>query len=110
MSDRLFIYGTLAPGQRNHYVLEDVQGTWEKASLRGYLHERGWGAAHDCPGIVLSDEAEPVAGHLFTSEQLADLWPMLDAFEGDEYKRTPVTVKTDDGKQVSAQVYALASA
>ena len=32
MIQRLFVYGTLAPGQPNEHVLGDIEGSWETAS------------------------------------------------------------------------------
>ena len=45
MVDRLFVYGTLAPGRPNEHILADVAGEWEPASVTGRLLEEGWGAA-----------------------------------------------------------------
>ena len=39
------------------------------------------------PGIVLDSEGEPVAGFLFSSENLNEHWGELDAFEGEAYER-----------------------
>ena len=32
---RLFVYGTLAPGRANAHVLTGIDGTWEEASVTG---------------------------------------------------------------------------
>ncbi|MFG1925077.1 hypothetical protein [Cryptosporangium sp. NPDC048952] len=37
MTDTLFVYGTVAPGEPNAHVLADVPGTWEPGSVRGHL-------------------------------------------------------------------------
>ena len=106
-SDGLFVYGTLAPGQVNHHVLAGVTGDWQRASLRGVLHEEGWGAEFGCPGIVPSADGETVAGYLFLSRELGNLWATLDAFEGDGYERVLVPVTLDQGGERLAYVYAL---
>ncbi len=41
---RLFVYGTLAPGRANHKVLMNIPGSWETVTLRGTLLQDGWGA------------------------------------------------------------------
>ena len=105
--NRLFVYGTLAPGQENHHVLEKLGGTWQRAFLKGTLQQRGWGAAMGCPGIVPSDQGEEVAGYVLSSDALATHWPVLDDFEGSEYQRTPVTVRLENGESIEAYVYAL---
>jgi len=104
---RLFVYGTLAPGRINHHLLETVKGVWEPATLRWNLLDAGWGAEMGCPGIVPTETGDKVAGFVFSSEQLADHWPRLDAFEGDEYERVLVTVQLANEQDVEAYVYAL---
>ena len=105
--NKLFVYGTLAPGRANEAVLKDVPGSWQRATLEGELREQGWGAALGCPGIVPVAGGEEVEGFLFSSAQLAELWAMLDTFEGDGYRRVPVQVRLESGTRVEAFVYAL---
>lgn len=105
--ERLFVYGTLAPGRANHGILEAISGAWAAATLRGTLFDEGWGARFGCPGIVPSDDGEEIQGYLFSSEELSDYWTMLDEFEGDAYERVVVSVRTEHGKVVEACVYAL---
>jgi len=107
MPDRLFVYGTLAPGRSNAHMLADVPGEWEPAIVTGTLLAEGWGAAAGYPGIVLDEQGADVAGFLFSSDVLADHWPRLDAFEGDGYERVRTTATRADGTRVDAYVYAL---
>lgn len=104
---RLFVYGSLAPGKENHHLLENIPGTWESATLTGELLDKGWGAELGCPGLVLSDQGQQIQGHIFTSNHLSDHWPVLDAFEGDDYQRTLTIAQIDNGTQVSVYVYTL---
>ena len=104
---RLFVYGTLAPGRRNHDVLKNISGSWEAATLRGILLEEGWGAAMGCPGIIPTADGDEVEGFLFSSVHLAAHWPKLDAFEGEAYERVSVTVRVNGIHDVEAYVYAL---
>ena len=105
--ERLFVYGTLAPGRANHSLLEDIPGIWEAATLKGKLLDDGWGSKLGCPGIAPSDEGEEVEGYVLTSEYLSEHWAMLDKFEGNGYKRVPVLVKIENGEKIEAYVYAL---
>ncbi|MEM1405043.1 MAG: gamma-glutamylcyclotransferase family protein [Pseudomonadota bacterium] len=105
--NRLFVYGTLQPGAPNHHKLEHLAGSWVSASVRGLLIAKGWGADHGCPGLRLSDDGEPVPGHLLTSEGLAEEWPALDEFEGDEYERVLTEVSVSSGQPVKAYVYVI---
>lgn len=104
---RLFVYGTLAPGRANHGVLEGIPGSWEAATLKGTLLQEGWGAAMGCPGIVPDADGDEVGGFVFSSTHLAHHWPELDAFEGGGYQRVPVTVRVNGTHDVEAYVYAL---
>lgn len=81
-SDRLFVYGTLAPGQANADQLAGLRGDWQPACVRGVVLPDGWGAAAGYPGLILDDAAGEV--------------------------RVTVSVRRDDGEWVQAQVYALA--
>lgn len=105
MTDRLFVYGTLAPGRPNAHVLADVDGSWELGSVRGHLHEQGWGAALGFPGIILGEDGPEVHGVVLTADSLAEHWDRLDDFEGEGYVRSLVAVRLDNGDQVQAQIY-----
>ena len=51
----LFVYGTLAPGQVNAYVLAPLSGAWTEAQISGSPHDAGWVAVHGCSGARLTD-------------------------------------------------------
>jgi gamma-glutamylcyclotransferase (GGCT)/AIG2-like uncharacterized protein YtfP len=105
--DRLFVYGSLAPGRPNQHILAGVPGSWETASVTGTLREEGWGAAMGFPGLDLDDNGERIEGFVLSSDQLAEHWARLDAFEGDAYARVPATVRLASGHRVEAYVYVL---
>jgi gamma-glutamylcyclotransferase (GGCT)/AIG2-like uncharacterized protein YtfP len=107
MIDRLFVYGTLAPGRPNEHILADVPGEWEPASVTGTLLEEGWGAAVGYPGIVFDERDTEVEGLLFSSASLAQHWTHLDEFEGPGYERVITTAKLKDGTAVDAYIYKL---
>ena len=107
MTDRLFVYGTLAPGRPNEHVLAVLSGRWEPASVRGMLLQEGWGAAIGYPGIVLKETGEQIEGLLFTSEELPRHWDRLDAFEGEGYERVLTTVTLANARTLEAFVYQL---
>jgi len=105
--NRLFIYGTLAPGESNHSVLSDLSGEWERATVTGKLINEGWGSEHGCPGLIPSSEGSEIQGYLFTSDDLANNWDMLDRFEGSDYKRVRVIVNLNNGVKVESYVYSV---
>ena len=107
MTQRLFVYGTLAPGRPNEHILANVPGEWEPAFVSGRLLEEGWGAAAGYPGIVLDQQGSDVRGFLFSADALAEHWARLDQFEGPGYERVHATVKRKDGTTVEAYIYAL---
>ncbi len=107
MTERLFVYGSLAPGQPNAHVLADVPGTWQPASVFGTLRAEGWGAAIGFPGLVLDAQGDEVRGQVFSSDALPAHWPRLDAFEGDGYERVIARARLDDGGHVDAYVYTI---
>ncbi|HSV41433.1 MAG TPA: gamma-glutamylcyclotransferase family protein [Nocardioidaceae bacterium] len=107
MTQRLFVYGTLAPGQPNAHELADIQGEWEPATVRGQLFPEGWGAAIGYPAIVLDDHGPEVEGFLFTTDGLSQHWDRLDEFEGEGYDRVLTAVRLEGGTSVVAYVYVL---
>ena len=104
---RLFVYGTLAPGRANHKILGSISGLWETATLRGTLLQEGWGVAMGCPGILPTEDGDEIKGFVFSSAHLVDHWPRLDEFEGEGYERVSVTVRVNGTHDVEAYVYAL---
>ena len=104
--DRLAVYGTLAPGRSNHHEVAMLRGPWVHGTVRGYLHESGWGAALGFPGLVLDASGPEVAVQVLESADLPAHWDRLDAFEGPGYRRVLVAVQIDAGVS-DAWLYAL---
>jgi gamma-glutamylcyclotransferase (GGCT)/AIG2-like uncharacterized protein YtfP len=107
INQRLFVYGSLAPGRPNEHILAPLGGTWQRATVRGHLKQQGWGAAMGFPGLVLDAAGEEIPGLVFSSEHLASFWATLDDLEGEDYVRVQVDVALDGGGSVAAYVYVL---
>lgn len=107
MQERLFVYGTLAPGRTNEHKLTHLGGSWQEASIKGLLQNKGWGAKMGYPGLILDPNAKSIQGFLLTSDKLQTEWANLDAFEGEEYMRTLTSVTCQNGEIVDAYVYVL---
>jgi gamma-glutamylcyclotransferase (GGCT)/AIG2-like uncharacterized protein YtfP len=107
MLERLFVYGTLAPGRSNAHVLGHIPGSWQKASIRGHLLQAGWGAEQGYPGVVIDASGTTVDGFVLSSDALGNEWERLDEFEGDSYQRVSTQAQLEDGQVVQAYVYQL---
>jgi gamma-glutamylcyclotransferase (GGCT)/AIG2-like uncharacterized protein YtfP len=91
-SQRLAVYGSLAPGRQNHHIVAPLGGTWTEGVVEGDLATYGWGAAIGFPALRLRPGGPAVAAHVLTSAALRGAWAELDAFEGAEYRRVLVPV------------------
>jgi len=105
--EKLFVYGSLAPGKENAHILEKLNGTWQPGYIIGRLYKEGWGDDLGYPGVRLDEQVEKIEGLVFTSNQLTGFWPELDDFEGDSYQRTPVKVVLEDLSETETFVYQL---
>ena len=105
-SKRLAVYGSLAPGEVNHHVIETLAGIWEDGFVRGKVHMKGWGSHVGFPGLTwLPTSSERVPTRLFTSAELPQHWDRLDQFEGADYVRILVLVEGADDAAVVANLY-----
>ena len=103
----LAVYGSLAPGRSNHAQLSALSGTWStNCHVTGELIDQGWGAGIGFPALRWSESGAPVPVQLFESDELAQHWDRLDAFEGPEYLRILVPVLADGHLISIANLYA----
>lgn len=107
MLDSLFVYGSLAPGESNEWLLADLQGQWQPAWVTGIRHADGLPTTEGFPVLILADDAPQVEGLLFTSAELTEYWPQVDRFEGIAYKRVLTEVRLGDASTQQAYVYVL---
>lgn len=105
VNEKLFVYGTLGLGRPNEHILTDIGGSWEVASVRGVLRDKGWGAEMGYPGIELDEAGEEIKGFVFTCENLSNHWANLDEFEGEGYLRVIAKVKLKNGSFIDANIY-----
>lgn len=102
---RLFVYGSLAPGEKNHHQMDGMTGVWEPATIRGQLGICEWGEYKGYPAIIPDPYGDEIKGQLFTSPDLPDHWKRLDIFEGEFYKRVDILVALPDKTQILSQIY-----
>jgi gamma-glutamylcyclotransferase (GGCT)/AIG2-like uncharacterized protein YtfP len=86
-SHALAVYGTLAPGQPNHHVVEPLGGEWTKGVIEGDLLPEGWAADLGYPGFRPRVAGAAVAVQVLTTPSLETAWATLDRFEGPGYQR-----------------------
>jgi gamma-glutamylcyclotransferase (GGCT)/AIG2-like uncharacterized protein YtfP len=104
---RLAVYGSLAPGRKNHWVLEGMPGSWSPGVVRGELHPYGWGATEGYPAMTYDEKGPQVDVQVFESNALPDHWQRIDEFEGVQYVRTLVPVAMADGRNLLCNIYEL---
>ena len=80
--ERLIVYGTLVPGGQYHYLLADLEATWERCTIRGSL-----GTYRGYPTFKWNPAGEPHEAWLVTSPWLPVKFRELDDFEGKDYTR-----------------------
>jgi gamma-glutamylcyclotransferase (GGCT)/AIG2-like uncharacterized protein YtfP len=102
---RLATYGSLAPGRPNSHQLDPLKGRWIEGLVHGNLIQAGWAATLGYPALVLTSSGPEVELHVFESDDLPQHWERLDAFEGPEYERVPVTAHSSEG-DLEAFLYA----
>ena len=108
-SQSLIIYGTLAPNKPNHSKIEHIKGKWIQGIIKGKLVKEGWGAALGYFGFKHAsiEEQEIIEAHVLISDELADNWTYLDAFEGAEYIRILAKFELDNGEVGVGNIYAI---
>jgi gamma-glutamylcyclotransferase (GGCT)/AIG2-like uncharacterized protein YtfP len=96
---RLIVYGSLAPGGSNAFLLAGFPGEWHRCYIRGHMGEyRGFKSFRYDP------QGPEHAAWLLVSDELFRALPYLDDFEGEEYERIIIPAKVGE-TYLMAQVY-----
>jgi gamma-glutamylcyclotransferase (GGCT)/AIG2-like uncharacterized protein YtfP len=96
---RLIVYGSLAPGEVNNFLLAGLEGDWEKCIIRGHMDlYRGFKVFKYDP------QGEAHLVWLFSSSLLPGKFTDLDDFEGEEYQRVIIPALVGD-RVILAYVY-----
>jgi gamma-glutamylcyclotransferase (GGCT)/AIG2-like uncharacterized protein YtfP len=102
---RLVVYGTLAPGESNHYVVEEMHGTWLEGTVHGHRFEGVWRGNDGYPAFVLDEAGAAEEVVVFVSDDLPECWVVLDDFEGPGYRRCLTWVFDMEPEPVLAYIY-----
>ena len=92
---RLFVYGTLMPGESRWPVLEPVATAWSAATAAGTLYDTG----HGYPGAAFGATDDEVIGVVVAirPEHWADTVAALDELEGEGRLYRRIEVETSAG-------------
>ena len=97
---RLIVYGSLAPGGSNAFLLAGLSGEWRPCRIRGHM-----GAYCGFKSFRYDPEGLEHPAWLLVSTDLPLIFPGLDDFEGEAYERLIIPARVNGG-WVMAQVYA----
>ena len=106
-SHRLAVYGSLAPGAENHWVLSELHGIWTKGTVTGHRDAAGWGQTLGFPALIWDPKGDEIAVDLLHSLELPKHWHRIDEFEGEDYQRILVSVQ-QASELLVANIYTLA--
>lgn len=99
-TDRLAVYGSLAPGQANYAVLADIPGTWEDGFVRGVLQQKD-----GFDSFKWRQSGAKVQVKIFVSPTLKKHWERIDRFEGKQYRRILSPIDNVHGGVVVANIF-----
>ena len=97
---KLIVYGSLAPGGVNAFLLAGLSGEWRPCRIRGRM-----GAYLGFKSFRYDPQGPEHPAWLLASAGLPRIMPELDDFEGEAYERLVIPARVE-GRWVMAQVYA----
>ncbi|HEX6596208.1 MAG TPA: gamma-glutamylcyclotransferase family protein [Acidimicrobiales bacterium] len=92
---RVFVYGTLMPGELRWPALERFSVGWERATARG----RMWDSGHGYPAVRFDAGGAAIPGVVVTlaPDRLAEAVATLDAIEGEGSLYRRIEIVTSAG-------------
>ena len=101
----LAVYGSLAPGGKNHWVLRSIDGDWMPGTVRGFEFEITWGPAEGYEGFLPDDHGNQVSVMVLLSDRLDKNWRSVDEFHGEGFVRQIVPITLGDETVIHASIY-----
>jgi gamma-glutamylcyclotransferase (GGCT)/AIG2-like uncharacterized protein YtfP len=108
-SERLIVYGSLAPGRSNYHHVATLGGDWILGWITGDRVPIGWGAELGYAAVRRRASGERIPAWLLCSAALPTAWDRLDAFEGAAYQRLLAPFETEAGIVAVGYFYAAAA-
>jgi gamma-glutamylcyclotransferase (GGCT)/AIG2-like uncharacterized protein YtfP len=96
---KLIVYGSLAPGEVNDFMLAGLAGEWHPCRIRGRM-----GTFLGFKSFRYDPQGPEHPAWLLVSADLPRIIPELDDFEGEAYERRIIPARVNGG-WVRAQVY-----
>jgi len=96
---RLIVYGSLAPGEVNNFLLAGLEGDWERCVIRGHM-----GRYKGFKVFKYDPQGDAYQVWLFSSSLLPQKFRELDDFEGEEYQRVIIPAQVAE-RVILAYVY-----
>ena len=96
---RLIVYGSLAPGGPNAFMLAALEGEWRKCVIHGHM-----GRYRGFKSFRYDPQGPEHQAWLLESAELPKIFPDLDDFEGEEYQRILIPAQVD-GRWLMANIY-----
>jgi hypothetical protein len=96
---RLIVYGSLAPGGANAFLVSGLVGEWYPCHIRGHM-----GVYRGFKSFRYDPQGPEHPAWLLESAELPRVILDLDDFEGEEYERLVIPARVSD-QLVMAQVY-----
>lgn len=104
-STALAAYGSLRPGEANHWVVNRIPGIWVPGVVRGWAFELTFGPAEGYDGFVPDPDGGEVAVDVLISPELEKRWREIDDFEGPGYERRTIEVSHGANGTIEASIY-----
>jgi gamma-glutamylcyclotransferase (GGCT)/AIG2-like uncharacterized protein YtfP len=95
--ETVFVYGTLRRGGSNHHRLDGAEFV-AMATVRGRLYRIDW-----YPGLIADENAGEVIGEIHRVP--AGMLPALDDYEGAEYRRVKMDVRSVNGEPANSRAW-----
>jgi gamma-glutamylcyclotransferase (GGCT)/AIG2-like uncharacterized protein YtfP len=105
--DKLFVYGSLMPNNKNFFILKNIFGCWQKAFTFGFVRKIKLEKDIEYDAIISDSKGKKINGYLLTSYILKNIWKKIDYFEGQHYFRTKTDVYLKNKKKTEAHIYCL---
>ncbi len=105
--DKLFVYGSLMPNNKNFFILKNILGSWQKDFTFGFVKKNKLEKDLEYDAIFSDSKGKKINGYLLTSYILKNIWKKIDYFEGQHYFRTKTDVYLNNKKKTEAHIYCL---